>query len=117
MKFLGTLLTLALLAGLGVATRAPSSAGPPQGRITAKCATGFTADPAWYTAAQLNSALGVKYKCYRMVPPNTSNFFHPGYPFVCSDKFSAMLENSGADAPKVLDSGEARYFCISAGPH
>ena len=117
MKFQSGLLTLALVAGLAVATQTPSIAGPPAGRITAVCATGFTADPAWYTAAALNSGPGVKYKCYRMLPPNSSDFFHPGYPYKCSDKFSPLRENAGADAPKVLNTGEARYFCISSGPH
>lgn len=116
MKFLSMLFTLAVVAGLSLATRAPSAAAPPRGLIVAKCMSGYTADPAGYTAAQLNSALGVKYRCYRMLPPYSSNPYYPGYPFICSDKFSPMLENSGADAPKVFDSGEARYFCISSGP-
>src|SRR5437763_649389 len=117
MKIFSTLLAFSFVGSLLVVTSAPSAAAGPAGRIIAKCVPGWTADPSWYTAAQLGSGIGVKYQCSRQLPPYPPNVFHPGFPYTCSDGFSALRENSGADAPKVENSGFVRYFCISSGPH
>lgn len=118
MKFqsaFSVLLTAALTAGLIVVTSGHSNAGGPAGRITAQCHASFTADPAWYTGAQLKSALGFKYKCYHYAPLNSQSWFTPGYAYVCSEGFTPMLA-SGPDAPGVVNlkiQAEERYFCIS----
>jgi len=116
MKFLISSFIITFL-GLMVVTSAPSSANGPAGRITAKCTPGWTASPGWYTNAQLGSQPGVKYACSRNLPPNSDSPFTPNYPLVCSDRFSPLRENSGADAPHIEPSGKATYFCISEGPH
>jgi hypothetical protein len=119
MKFFGVLLTGALAAGLIVMTSAHSTAGGPPGKIAAQCHVSFTADPAWYTSAQLNSDIGVKYKCYHYAPLDSPSWFHPGYAYVCSSGFTPMLA-PGPDAPGVVNlktqagpQAEERYFCIS----
>jgi len=112
-RSLGPTGTLGLIATPAVAATPPGQ--KMTGSLHANCAVGFTANPSTYTTAQVNSDLGMKYMCSKPIAPNVRPF-PVGFKFACSAKFSAMGKDSGADAPGV-ENGNARYFCITGGPH